>query len=333
MQELSFKRDELADRMRWAVRNDVTVGDARLTVGEGVEDGMGEAAVARQAARMLLSAKQSGGWVAGKVGVNSFLLSQTTEGQEEFFTQCASARGMMGQFDGAKLARNRPEGSSSKRVERLRQETEKIREAAERVQSTRTRGASGLLEDRNAPPLPNFPRPKAGVGAAYGYVDEKPAEKPGQGVQSVASSAKAGVQGDKLDQDNNFMIATIVTATVGPRPGGGQGEGVAGPTTSAALEEISKLTAEQLLSLEVLWLPAEGDRWLSKEEVLMSLDISRAKVPSPALHPRTGARTMTARACGCRDSPRRSGLTSLARRSSDHRPGTQVPHLGYAVVE
>jgi len=36
VQELSFKRDELADRMRWAVRNDVTVGDARLTVGEGV---------------------------------------------------------------------------------------------------------------------------------------------------------------------------------------------------------------------------------------------------------------------------------------------------------
>lgn len=27
------------------------------------------------------------------------------------------------------------------------------------------------------------------------------------------------------------------------------------------------MTAEQLLSLEVLWLPAEGDRWLTKDEV------------------------------------------------------------------
>ena len=36
-QELSFKRDELADRMRWAIRNDVTLRDAKLTVGEVVE--------------------------------------------------------------------------------------------------------------------------------------------------------------------------------------------------------------------------------------------------------------------------------------------------------
>jgi len=82
--ELSFRRDELADRMRWAVRNDVTLKDAERAVEEHEGDGMGEAAVLRQAARMLLSSRQ-GGWVAGKVEVNSFRLSETLDAQEEFF--------------------------------------------------------------------------------------------------------------------------------------------------------------------------------------------------------------------------------------------------------
>ena len=45
--------------------------------------------------------------------------------------------------------------------------------------------------------------------------------------------------------------------------------------------QVSKLTAEQLLSLEVLWLPAEGDRWLTKDEVPPSL--SRSTLPTPPL--------------------------------------------------
>ena len=48
--------------------------------------------------------------------------------------QCATSRGMMGRFDGAKLAKNRPEGNAQPRVERLRRENEQIRE----VPGTRT---------------------------------------------------------------------------------------------------------------------------------------------------------------------------------------------------
>ena len=77
LHELSFKRDELADRMRWAVRNDVPIKDAKAAPKDGADDSMGESAIAQKAARLLLSAKMRGGWVAGKVDVQSFLYKQT----------------------------------------------------------------------------------------------------------------------------------------------------------------------------------------------------------------------------------------------------------------
>ncbi len=45
------------------------------------EDVIGEAAVARQAVRMMLDARRDGGWVAGKVEINTWDIRDVAEAQ------------------------------------------------------------------------------------------------------------------------------------------------------------------------------------------------------------------------------------------------------------
>lgn len=74
MKELAYKRDELVDKMRWSVRQE-SGGEVKSS--KEADEPLGESSIARQAARLLLSARQAGGWVAGKVDVQSFLYTQT----------------------------------------------------------------------------------------------------------------------------------------------------------------------------------------------------------------------------------------------------------------
>ncbi len=55
----------------------MTLKDAEQALREGQDDTLGESAIARQAARVLLSAKHRGGWIAGRVDVQSFFFGQT----------------------------------------------------------------------------------------------------------------------------------------------------------------------------------------------------------------------------------------------------------------
>ena len=152
LQELSFKRDELADRMRWAIRNDVTIKDAEKTVVEEADDCIGEAAVVRQAARMMLDANQKGGWVAGKVDINTWDISDVEDAQSSFFARCARVRDALDNaFMGANVGDSRPEvlqSSASVRRMRtqnqiLRTERDKANEKLGRVSQRNERGAKG----------------------------------------------------------------------------------------------------------------------------------------------------------------------------------------------
>ena len=82
-----------------------------------------------------------------------------------------------------------------------------------------------------------------------------------------------GQDDDKAPQ--KYFIATVIVAVV-EKEGPEHAEDSSGVvSTPQALEQLRTVSPESLLSLELLWAPEEGDRWLKKAEVLESLSIQR----------------------------------------------------------
>eukprot|EP00802_Teleaulax_amphioxeia_P008074 Tamp_08082.p1 GENE.Tamp_08082~~Tamp_08082.p1 ORF type:complete len:704 (+),score=110.40 Tamp_08082:46-2112(+) len=336
--ELSFKRDELADRMSWAIRNDVSIRDAEKTVVEGSEDFIGEAAVARQAARMMLEARKQGCWVAGKVEIKHWTLADVADAQDSFYARCARARLAL---DGASVnvADSRPEVlKSSASVRRLREQSRRLREQRDEVQGQmgsaayrdselakrdrlkgpvvtasprpydmqvkdkrsvawdreETQDAAGSGTMQRPPPFPAPPeyevkarqkiQNRDTVLALYGSDLTELSEQKNSVGGRVEGGKEGEVGGEEIgldtlvaeeeDAQEKFMVATIVVAVVEKVADGKIDPDAPLESTPQALADLQEASPDNLLSLELIWAPETGNRWLKKGEIVEGLAIN-----------------------------------------------------------
>ena len=132
------------------------------------------------------------------------------------------------------------------------------------------------------------------VAALYGKdlpgeTGSQAADIPGSGgVEPLALMPVAGGGPEQLDSADTdtgkaretYFVATIIVAVV-EKEGETDPDGILPvPPTPQALQDLQAASPDNLLSLELLWAPTEGNRWLKKEEVLDGLAIQKDQVPA-----------------------------------------------------
>jgi len=103
-----------------------------------------------------------------------------------------------------------------------------------------------------------------------------------QKVESQRASGENAVESSSATKDDQdkYLIATIVTASLGRAEKDlsiARRMEMSNLRTPEALGELARTTADSLLSLELLWAPENGERWLTKDEVLKSMNIRRSR--------------------------------------------------------
>jgi len=116
------------------------------------------------------------------------------------------------------------------------------------------------------------------AGARGGGGEEPLALMQGEGDAEAAAAQVDTKDEDKGTGKETYFVATIIVAVVEKEGEAGPDGILPVPPTPQALQDLQAASPDNLLSLELLWAPTEGNRWLKKEEVLQGLAIQRDQV-------------------------------------------------------